>query len=430
LRLDAPPAGPQIAAGGRAARERRRRVAPGGRPVAADKEATMPVLNRLADRAPVHAEWRRDLHMNPELEFDVHRTAGIVAAKLRGFGCDEVATGIGRTGVVGVIRGRETGSGRVVGLRADMDALPIIEATGLPWASATAGKMHACGHDGHTAMLLAAAEHLAETRAFDGTAIVIFQPAEEGGGGGREMVRDGMMERFGVQQVYGMHNLPGLPVGDFAVRPGAMLAAADRFVIEVTGRGGHGAQPHDTIDPTVAGSAIVLALQSIVARNVDPLKEGVVSVTSFRTEGEAFNVIPERARLLGTARTLSPEVRDLIESRMAAIVEGTARAYGATATLEYQRNYPVTVNDAACAAFAAQVAGEIVGGARVEPEAPPLMGGEDFSFMLESRPGAFIFVGNGDTAKLHHPAYDFNDEVIPVGASYWVKLVETAMPAT
>ncbi|MBP7003400.1 M20 aminoacylase family protein [Amaricoccus sp.] len=389
----------------------------------------MPVLNRLADRAPVHAEWRRDLHRHPELEFDVHRTAGIVAEKLAAFGCDEVATGIGRTGVVGLIRGRSVASGRVVGLRADMDALPIAETSGAPWASETPGKMHACGHDGHTAMLLAAAEHLAETRAFDGTVAVIFQPAEEGGGGGREMVRDGMMERFGVQEVYGMHNLPGLPVGDFAVRPGPMLAAADRFIVEVVGKGGHAAMPHTTIDPTLAGAAIVQALQSIVARNVDPLKEGVVSVTSFRTASDAFNVIPERVELLGTVRTLSPEMRDLIEARMGEVIDGTARAYGATARFEYQRNYPVTVNDPACAAFAARVAGDVVGAARVDPAAPPLMGGEDFAFMLEARPGAFIFVGNGDTAALHHPGYDFNDELIPYGASYWVRLVETAMPA-
>jgi hippurate hydrolase len=391
----------------------------------------MPVLNRLAARAPVHAEWRRDIHRHPETDFDVHRTAGVVAERLGAFGCDEVATGIGRTGVVGVIRGRAAGSGRVVGLRADMDALPMTEANpGPPWASATPGKMHACGHDGHTTMLLAAAEHLAETRNFDGTAVLIFQPAEEGGGGGREMVEDGLMERFGVQEVYGLHNMPGLPVGDFALRPGPLLAASDLFAVEVAGRGGHAAQPHNTVDPTVAAAAVVLALQTIVARSVDPLGAAVVSVTSFRTESDAFNVIPERVELRGTARSLAPEVRDLIEARMAAIVAGVAQAHGAEARLDYRRNYPVTVNDAARAAFAAAVAAEVVGAARVDAAAPPVMGGEDFAFMLEARPGAFAFIGNGDTAKLHHPKYDFNDEAIPYGASYWVRLVETAMPAS
>ncbi len=389
----------------------------------------MPVLNRLAELAPTVAEWRRDLHMNPETEFDTHRTSAIVADKLRAFGCDEVATGIGRTGVVGVIRGKSNASGRVIGLRADMDALPILEATGLPWASTAPGKMHACGHDGHTAMLLGAARHLAETRNFDGTAIVIFQPAEEGGGGGREMVEDGLMDRFGVQEVYGMHNMPGSPVGDFALREGPMLAASDVFTIAVTGRGGHAAQPHNCIDTTVAASAIVLALQTIVARTVDPLMAAVVSVTSFHTDGDAFNVIPEHVELRGTARALDPAVQDLIEARMAAIVPATARAYGATATLDYRRNYPVTANDPARAAFAARVAAEVVGPGRVDAGAPPVMGAEDFSFMLDARPGAFVFVGNGDTAKLHHPKYDFNDEVIPVGCSYWVRLVETAMPA-
>jgi hippurate hydrolase len=317
----------------------------------------------------------------------------------------------------------------VIGLRADMDALPMSEGTGLPWASRTPGAMHACGHDGHTAMLLGGAQYLAETRNFDGTAVVIFQPAEEGGGGGREMVEEGLMERFGIQEVYGMHNMPGKPVGDFAIRPGPMLAASDLFSIEVTGRGGHAAQPHNTIDPVVAASAIVLALQSVVARNADPLKPAVVSVTSFRSETDTFNVIPERVELRGTARALEPAVQDLIETRMQALVEATARAHGAEARLDYQRNYPVTVNAEAQTDFAARVAAEVVGAARVDADAAPVMGGEDFSFMLNARPGAFIFVGNGDTAKLHHPKYDFADALIPVGCSYWARLVETAMPA-
>jgi hippurate hydrolase len=389
----------------------------------------MPVVNRFADLAPAITEWRRDIHAHPEILFETHRTSAIVADKLRAFGCDEVATGIGRTGVVGIIRGRANGSGRVIGLRADMDALPMGEATGLPWASQTPHAMHACGHDGHTAMLLGAAQYLAETRNFDGTVAVIFQPAEEGGGGGREMVEDGLMERFGIQEVFGMHNMPGKAVGDFAIRPGPMLAASDLFTIHVTGRGGHAAQPHNCIDPVVAASQIVLALQSIAARNADPLKAVVVSVTSIRTDSDAFNVIPEHVELRGTSRSLEPEIQDLIESRMRAIVEATARAHGAEATLDYQRNYPVTLNSVDQAAFAARVAAEVVGEARVDDAAPPVMGGEDFSFMLEARPGAFIFVGNGDTAKLHHPKYDFNDELIPVGCSYWARLVELAMPA-
>ena len=388
----------------------------------------MPVLNRAAELAPIVAEWRRDLHRHPELDFDTHRTAAIVAERLKEFGCDEVVTGIGRTGVVGVIRGRSSGSGRVIGLRADMDALPIEETTGVEWASATPGRMHACGHDGHTAMLLGAARHLAETRAFDGTAVVIFQPAEEGGGGGREMVADGMMDRFGVQEVYGLHNMPGLAVGAFQTRPGPMLAASDTITIEVLGRGGHAAQPYQTIDPTVAASAIVLAIQSVVARNVDPVSSAVISITSFQTDGDAFNVIPDRVELRGTARTLDPAVQDLVEARLTELVPAIARGYGAEARLVYHRNYPVTINDPERAAFAAKVAAEVVGPGAVNGSAPPILGAEDFSFMLKARPGAFLFMGNGDTAKLHNPGYDFNDEAIPVGVSYWVRLVERAMP--
>jgi hippurate hydrolase len=388
----------------------------------------MPIVNRIADFHEDVTVWRRDIHSHPEILYDVHRTAATVAEKLRSFGLDEVATGIGRTGVVGVIRGRETGSGRVIGLRADMDALPLTETTGKPYASTVPGKMHACGHDGHTAMLLGAARYLAETRNFDGTAIVIFQPAEEGGAGGKAMVADGLMERWGIEQVYGMHNMPGLPVGAFATRPGPLMAATDEFTIDITGRGGHAARPHGTIDPIIIGAGLVQALQTIVARSVDPIESAVVSVTTFHA-GQAHNIIAETARVAGTARTLKPEVRDLVEARIRGLVEGFAVAHGATITVDYDRNYPVTKNHPAETAFAASVAGEIVGAQNVNADAPPVMGGEDFSYMLEARAGAFVFIGNGDSAGLHNPTYDFNDEIIPIGCSYWARLVETAMPA-
>jgi hippurate hydrolase len=388
----------------------------------------MPIVNRVADLHDEITAWRHDLHAHPELQFDVHRTAASVADKLRAFGCDEVVTGIGRTGVVGVIRGAKGNGSKVIGLRADMDALPIVEANDLPYKSTVPGKMHACGHDGHTAMLLGAARYLAETRNFDGTAVVIFQPAEEGGGGGRAMVEDGLMERFGIEEVYGMHNMPGIPVGDFALRPGPIMAATDEFAINVKGVGGHAARPHGTIDPILIGTGLVQALQSIVARSVNPIDSAVVSVTRFHA-GEATNVIAETAEIAGTARTLKPEVRDLVERRMGEIVAGFAAAHGAEITLDYRRNYPVTRNHAQQVDFAAGVAGEIVGGNRVDTDVPPLMGGEDFAYMLEKRPGAMIFLGNGDSAGLHNPAYDFNDEAIAYGCSYWVRIIERAMPA-
>ncbi|WP_020594165.1 M20 aminoacylase family protein [Kiloniella laminariae] len=388
----------------------------------------MPIINRFAELHDEITQWRRQIHQNPELLFDVEQTAGFVADKLREFGLDEVVTGIGRTGVVGVIKGRDSGSGRVIGLRADMDALPIHEDTGLEYASKVDGKMHACGHDGHTAMLLGAAKYLSETRNFDGSAVVIFQPAEEGGGGGREMVEEGMMDRFGIQEVYGLHNWPGVPVGDFATRPGALMAATDLFSIEITGSGGHAAKPHETIDPIVVGSHIVLALQSIASRNIDPVESVVVSVTTCNA-GTAFNVIPETAKLTGTVRTLSEAVRNQTQTRIQEIVEYTAKALGATAKVDYQRNYPVVVNHEKETAFAADIASEISGEQRVNTNANPTMGGEDFAYMLNARPGSFIFLGNGDTAPVHHPKYNFNDEIIPVGCSYWARLVETAMPA-
>src|SRR5580692_1743818 len=385
----------------------------------------MPIVNRVADLHPEITAWRRDIHANPELLYDVHRTAASVADKLKSFGCDEVVTGIGRTGVVGVIRGRTPGS-KAVGLRADMDALPIEEATGLPYKSTVPGKMHACGHDGHTAMLLGAARYLAETRNFAGTAVVIFQPAEEGGAGGKAMVQDGLMDRFSIEEVYGMHNYPGLPVGQFALRPGALMASADRLTIQIEGHGGHAARPHLTIDSVLVGAQMINQIQSIVARNVDPLQSAVISICMFQA-GSTDNVIPQTAFLRGTARSLNPETRDVLEQRLREVVEGTALLYGAKVTFTYKRDYPVTRNHERQTAFASAVAAEVVGRERVDENTPPVMGAEDFSFMLEARPGAFIFVGNGDSAGLHHPAYDFNDEVIPVGTSYWVKLVETAL---
>jgi amidohydrolase len=386
----------------------------------------MPIVNRIAAMHGEITAWRRDIHAHPELLYDVHRTAATVAEKLKSFGCDEVVTGIGRTGVVGVIRGSK-GGGRVIGLRADMDALPIEEASGVPYKSTVPGKMHACGHDGHTSMLLGAANYLAETRNFSGTAVVIFQPAEEGGAGGKAMIQDGLMDRFHIEEVYGMHNYPGLPVGQFALRPGPLMAAADRIMIEIEGRGGHAARPHASIDSVLVGAQIINQIQSIVARNVDPLSSAVISICVFQA-GSTDNVIPQTALLRGTARSLTPEVRDLLERRLHEVVIGTAQLYGANARLTYRRDYPVTRNHERQAAFAAAVAGEVVGRERVDDDAAPVMGAEDFSFMLEARPGAFIFVGNGDSAGLHHPAYDFNDEAIPFGASYWVKLIETALP--
>ena len=385
----------------------------------------MPIKNRFAE---LHAEitaWRRDFHEHPELLFDTHRTSAIVEEKLREFGCDLVKTGIGRTGVVGVIKGKSDSKGKVVGLRADMDALPIHEATGLDYASKTEGKMHACGHDGHTAMLLGAAKYLAETRNFDGTAVVIFQPAEEGGGGGKEMVDDGMMEEFGIQEVYGMHNWPGAPVGSFSIRPGAFFAAADQFEIDIEGLGGHAAKPHETIDTTVVASHVVIALQSIASRNVDPVKQLVVSVTSFETESKAFNVIPQHVKLRGTVRTLDGEVQDMAEERLIKLAETTAEAYGARAKVNYMRGYPVMENAETETEYAAEVARKVSGDCS---DAPLVMGGEDFAFMLTARPGAYILMGNGDTAMVHHPEYNFDDDAIPAGCSWWAEMVETRMP--
>ena len=384
----------------------------------------MPVRNRFSELLPEIAEWRRDFHAHPELLFEVHRTAGIVAEKLRGFGCDEVVEGIGRTGVVGLIHGRSGPGGRTIGLRADMDALPIMEQTGVDYASTTPGVMHACGHDGHTAMLLGAAKYLAETRNFEGTVAVIFQPAEEGGGGGREMVADGMMDRFGIEEVYGMHNWPNVALGQFGIRKGPFFAAADLLSIKVSGKGAHAAKPHDGHDPIVAASQIVSALQTIASRNTDPIKQVVVSITSIESSSKAFNVIPSTVELKGTVRTLDEAVRDMAERRIEEIAGGIATALGCRAEVEYKRNYPVMANadretDHAIAA-AKRVSGSCM-------EADLVMGGEDFAFLANARPGAYILMGIGPAAGLHHPEYNFNDEAIPAGCSWLVEMAESRL---
>jgi hippurate hydrolase len=390
----------------------------------------MPIVNRVADLQPDIQAWRRDIHQHPELLYDVHRTAAFVADRLRGFGCDEVATGLGKTGVVGVIKGKKQGGNgdiKVIGLRADMDALPIEEATNLPYASKAPGKMHACGHDGHTAMLLGAARYLAETRNFAGDAVVIFQPAEEGGAGAAAMIKDGLMDRFSIEQVYGMHNGPGIPVGSFAIRPGPIMAATANIDIRIEGHGGHAARPHKCIDSVMVGAQIITAMQQIVGRNVDPLDSAVISLCEFHA-GNARNVIPQTADIRGTVRTLTREVSSLVEKRMHEVCAGVAQMTGAKIALKFEYGYPVTVNHAAQTDIAARVAKEISGEANVH-EMPPMMGAEDFSYMLEARPGAFIFCGNGDTAGLHHPAYNFNDEAIVHGTSYWIRLVENTLTA-
>ncbi|MBB6309692.1 amidohydrolase [Xanthobacter tagetidis] len=386
----------------------------------------MPVNNRIAAAAAEIAGWRQALHRRPELQYDLPLTAAYVAAKLREFGCDEVAEGIGGTGVVGVIRGR--GPGRAVALRADMDALPIVEATGASYASEHPGRMHACGHDGHMAMLLGATRHLAETRAFAGTVNVVFQPAEEGGAGARAMVEDGLFSRFPSDAVYGMHNMPGMEVGRFAMRPGPIMASSDQMEIVVEGRGGHAAKPEQGIDAVLCAAAIVTGLQQVVARNVAPLDAAVVSVCVFQA-GEVDNVLPPRARLLGTVRALDAAVRLKVFKRVEEVAHGIAAAHGATATVRFKEGYPVTRNHDAEAAFAADVAREVVGDDHVDDATVPMMWAEDFAFMLEALPGAYVFIGNGPSSGLHSPTYDFCDDAIAYGASYWVRLAERALGA-
>ena len=385
----------------------------------------MPVKNRFAELQKEIAEWRHDIHQHPEILFETHRTSALVKDKLIEFGCDQVIEGIGKTGVVGVINGQANQSGKVIGLRADMDALPINEETGLDYSSKIPGAMHACGHDGHTSMLLGAAKYLCETRNFDGQAVVIFQPAEEGGGGGLEMCKDGMMDNFNIDEVYGMHNWPGVELGKFAIRSGPFFAASDFIEATISGKGGHAAKPHETIDPTVIASQIVVALQTIASRRADPVEQVVVSITSFETSSTAFNVIPQEVKIKGTVRTLDPDVRVLAEKEFLRITELTAEAMGGSADAKFTRGYPVMSNSNAQTEFAAKVARDVAGECA---EAPLVMGGEDFAYMLEERPGAYILLGNGDSSPVHHPKYNFNDDAIPFGCSWLVELVEQKMP--
>ncbi|WP_444666134.1 M20 aminoacylase family protein [Cereibacter changlensis] len=385
----------------------------------------MPVLNRIADYSAEMTGWRRYLHQHPELEFDCHATAGFIAERLREFGVDEIHEGIATSGIVAIINGQ--GDGPTIGLRADMDALPIEEITGAEHASTVPGRMHACGHDGHVTMLLGAAKYLAETRNFAGRVALMFQPAEEDGGGGEIMVKEGVMDRFGVTQVYGIHNAPNIPLGKFITTPGPLMAAVDTAYVYLTGKGGHGATPHETVDPVVAMCGMVGALQTIISRNLYALDELVLSVTQVHS-GTASNIIPEEAWFCATIRSFTPEVRKLAETRFREIVEGHAAAYGVEARIDYQLGYPPTVNHPEETEFAAEVAREVSGAEAVDARANREMGSEDFAYMLEARPGAYLFMGIGPGAGLHHPAYDFNDEAAPIGASFFARLVERAQP--
>ncbi|MGR1583123.1 M20 aminoacylase family protein [Thalassobius sp. S69A] len=385
----------------------------------------MPVINRIAGLADEMTAWRQHLHTIPELGFDCFQTAEFVAERLREFGVDALHTGIATTGIVAVIHGRETGP--TIGLRADMDALPIPEDTGVAYASGHPGVMHACGHDGHTAMLLGAAKYLAETRNFAGSVALIFQPAEENGGGGGVMVEEGIMERFAIQEVYALHNAPGFDEGKFYTTPGPIMAAVDTFHIDVKGVGGHGAMPHETRDPVVAAVGIVQAIQTISSRNHYALDDLVISVTQIHT-GSAENIIPESAYINGTVRTFDPAVQQMVMGRMQEIVDGLGPAYGVEATLNYEVWYPATVNDPAKTAFACDVARAVVGEAAVDAAYSREMGAEDFSYMLNARPGAYLFLGAGEGAGLHQPQFNFNDRIAPIGASFFARAAEAALP--
>ncbi len=397
---------------------------------AAGYAAAMPIINRIAEFHPEMTAWRRDFHMHPELGFEEHRTAGIVAQRLREFGCDQVVEGFSKTGVVAVIHGQGGPNGRAIGLRADMDALPIEEQTGVAHASLTPGKMHACGHDGHTTMLLGAAKYLAETRNFSGSVVLIFQPAEENLAGGGVMVRDGLFQQFPVDRVFGMHNWPDAPEGQFFWREGPVMAAVSNLEIEITGKGAHGAMPHNGIDPIVVAAAIVQGLQSIVARNVEPVEAGVLTIGHIKG-GFTYNVIPETVIMQGTGRWFLPEVGDLLERRFLTMVPTIAEAFGARATAQFLRAYPATINEAESTRLTIPAAEAVVGKGRVAMFPKPTMGAEDFSFMLNERPGSYIMLGAGRTGSdpsVHHPKYDFNDDILPIGASYWAQLVEQLQP--
>ena len=393
----------------------------------------MNVIDSIVTQAAGIAAVRRDIHAHPELCFEEVRTADVVAQKLTEWGIP-IHRGLGKTGVVGIVKGRDGGaSGRAIGLRADMDALPMQEFNTFAHASQHHGKMHACGHDGHTAMLLAAAQHFAKHRNFDGTVYLIFQPAEEGGGGARVMIEDGLLEQFPMQAVFGMHNWPGMKMGQFAVSPGPVMASSNEFKITVRGKGGHAAMPHMGVDPVPIACQMVQAFQTIISRNKKPVDAGVISVTMIHT-GEATNVVPDSCELQGTVRTFTLEVLDMIEARMKQVAEHTCAAHEATCDFEFVRNYPPTVNSAAEADFARKVMASIVGEANVLVQ-EPTMGAEDFAFMLQARPGAYCFIANGDgghrdlghgggPCTLHNPSYDFNDDLIPLGATYWVRLAE------
>ena len=389
----------------------------------------MPIINRIADFHDEMTVWRRDLHAHPETAFEEFRTSDFVAGKLAEFGY-EVHRGLAGTGVVGTLKGTKPDNGRAIGLRSDMDALNLLEMNTFGHRSQFKGKMHGCGHDGHMTMLLGAARYLAETRNFAGTVHLIFQPAEEGAGGGRRMVEDGLFEKFPVEAVYGMHNMPGIPVGSFGTRTGAILTAMDLFEMRVTGVGTHAATPELGVDPIVVASQIVLGLQAVVSRELNPLTSVVLTITEFHAGTGALNNVPDHATLRGTARILNPEVRGSIEGRVRRIAEGIARAHRAEVDLKYWQNYPPLVTDAAHTEFVVGIAGEVAGKDKVDPDYPPNMASEDFSFMLQKKPGAYVFIGNGpeDNGRiLHNPLYDFNDEILPIGASYWVRLVEASM---
>jgi amidohydrolase len=385
----------------------------------------MPVVNRIAAMSAEMAAWRQHLHSIPELSFDCPKTAAFIRARLEEIGVDEIHEGIAQTGIVAIIEGQ--GKGGTIGLRADFDALPITEETGVDYASTHPGKMHACGHDGHTTMLLGAAKYLAETRNFSGRVALIFQPAEEDGGGAEVMCREGIMDRFGITEVYALHNTPGQELGAFLTTPGPLMAAVDTLTVKITGRGGHGAMPHETVDPVVAACSMVMALQTVVSRNVQSAQEVVISVTQVHT-GSASNIIPETAMINATIRSFDRDTREMVQRRVEEIVAGQAASFGVTADVDYEIGYPTTINTPDQTAFAAEVAREVAGEGGVNAEFPKVAGSEDFAYMLEERPGAYLFLGAGEGAGLHHPKFNFNDEISPVGASFFARLVERAQP--